>query len=566
MGTPVAVAASGNSSSTTQSGISGGTIVIRDEAGQLALTGKTAAETIGSLSRDTTDTLNALKLIFDKEKIEAGFEIASEAQRQMGQFLTNRAKETQDAKARSEDKSLSYAERAKAAQEYADLESKWGAQGSYSQWGTVIVGAASGNVMGGTGQFIQAATVNYLQTLGAAKIKEISGALGGEGSVGHAALHAVLGCAGAAAQGASCGAGGAGALSGVVLSKLLDSIDDVNRKKLTPEEEQARANLISSIVAGIAASIDPTAAVPAEVAARIEVENNSRYKNLDKVARMKAEVTAKAIATCADDNSCLQAEFDRADKMAAAYDVALTLSHYPQLSKEKADTLAQAVLDLAPGVSNASALYELLTGKTATGDEANRYFAAIGLVPVLGGIIKKGGQAVHVFAEADKAVDAAKVGGQVGVGGAKATGGAVDRATTGIEWGKGIQGQGMPWEDYLGTQLPAGSRLPPNFKTFDFFDETTGIATSAKTLDTTTAAKIANPNQVYSSLKGNIDAAANFSESGLKGVTVTSSQITARELQVAIPEATTSAQWEQINRAIEYGQSKGITVKITKVN
>ncbi|PWK43233.1 two-partner secretion domain-containing protein [Pseudomonas sp. OV226] len=144
--------------------------------------------------------------------------------------------------------------------------------------------------------------------------------------------------------------------------------------------------------------------------------------------------------------------------------------------------------------------------------------------------------------------------------------GAVDQATTGIAWGKGIQSQGLPWEDYLGTQLPAGSRLPPNFKTFDFFDETTGIATSAKTLDTTTAAKIANPSQVYSSLKGNIDAAANFVESGLKGVTVNSSQITARELQVAIPKATTNAQWVQINKAIEYGQSKGITVKITKVN
>ncbi|WP_416032093.1 pre-toxin TG domain-containing protein, partial [Achromobacter marplatensis] len=108
-----------------------------------------------------------------------------------------------------------------------------------------------------------------------------------------------------------------------------------------------------------------------------------RNKNLDKVARMKAEVTAKAIATCADDNSCLHAEFDRADEMAAAYDVALTLNHYPQLSKEKADTLAQAVLDLARGVSNASALYEVLTGKTATGDEANRFFAGIGLLPVL---------------------------------------------------------------------------------------------------------------------------------------------------------------------------------------
>ena len=86
MNTPVAMAASGSGSSTTSSAISGGTIVIRDEAGQQALTGKTAAETIASLNRDTSDTLNALKPIFDKEKIEAGFEIVSEASRQTGQF------------------------------------------------------------------------------------------------------------------------------------------------------------------------------------------------------------------------------------------------------------------------------------------------------------------------------------------------------------------------------------------------------------------------------------------------------------------------------------------------
>jgi len=156
--------------------------------------------------------------------------------------------------------------------------------------------------------------------------------------------------------------------------------------------------------------------VPAELAARIEAENNSLYKNRDKVARMKAEVTSKAVTTCGDDSGCLQAEFERADRMAAAYDTALTLTHYPQLTKEKGDTLAQAVLDLAPGVSNASALYELLTGKTATGDEANQYFAAIGLVPVVGGILKKGGETVQVFAQADKALDAAKVGGANGSG------------------------------------------------------------------------------------------------------------------------------------------------------
>ncbi|MEC5196857.1 filamentous hemagglutinin [Xanthomonas campestris] len=49
----------------------------------------------------------------------------------------------------------------------------------------------------------------------------------------------------------------------------------------------------------------------------------------------------------------------------------------------------------------------------------------------------------------------------------------VARSEAGIEWGKGIQGQGMPWENYLASEMPASSRLPPNFKTFDFYDEAT---------------------------------------------------------------------------------------------
>ncbi len=61
-------AASGRDSSTTYSAISGGTVVIRDEVAQQNLSGMTAAETIASLIRDTSsDILNALKPIFDKE-------------------------------------------------------------------------------------------------------------------------------------------------------------------------------------------------------------------------------------------------------------------------------------------------------------------------------------------------------------------------------------------------------------------------------------------------------------------------------------------------------------------
>jgi len=124
----------------------------------------------------------------------------------------------------------------------------------------------------------------------------------------------------------------------------------------------------------------------------------------------------------------------------------------------------------------------------------------------------------------------------------------------------------MPWENYLSSQLPAGSRLPPNFKTFDFYDEATKTAISAKTLDTTTLTKVANPSQVYSSLKSNIDATVKFTEYSLGRTTLSSSQITARELQVAIPKGTTTAQWEQIKRAVQYGQGKGVTVKITTVD
>lgn len=135
----------------------------------------------------------------------------------------------------------------------------------------------------------------------------------------------------------------------------------------------------------------------------------------------------------------------------------------------------------------------------------------------------------------------------------------------GVKWGKGIQGQGMPWEEYIAKQKSAASRLPPNFKTFDFFDNETGVATSAKTLDTTTPAKLADPTTVYQSLKGNIDAAVDFKHYELSGKVLDASQITARELQVAVPEQTTAAQWAQINRAIDYGNSVGVRVVVTPV-
>ena len=141
----------------------------------------------------------------------------------------------------------------------------------------------------------------------------------------------------------------------------------------------------------------------------------------------------------------------------------------------------------------------------------------------------------------------------------------VSRESIGLQWGKGIQGQGMPWEDFLAKGMPADVRLPSNFKTFDFYDDLTGLAISAKTLDTMTASRIANPKQIYTTMKRDIDAAANFSEWSRNEVTLLGGSISRREIHLAVPKETGLPQWSEIMRAVEYARGRGIFFKITTV-
>ncbi|EHL4433065.1 VENN motif pre-toxin domain-containing protein [Salmonella enterica] len=141
----------------------------------------------------------------------------------------------------------------------------------------------------------------------------------------------------------------------------------------------------------------------------------------------------------------------------------------------------------------------------------------------------------------------------------------VSASDIGLKWGKGNMKQGMPWEDYVGKSLPADARLPPRFKTFDYYDGATKTAVSAKSLDTQTLSRLNKPNQLYSKVKGDIDAAAKFKEYALSGRELTPSMISNREIQLAIPVNTTKTQWTEINRAIEYGKIQGVKVTITQV-
>ncbi|CUJ44435.1 Filamentous hemagglutinin [Achromobacter ruhlandii] len=295
MGTPVVVAARGSDGSTTRSAIGAGAIVIRDEAAQQDLTGMTAVQTVAALNRDTSsDTLNALQPIFDKEKIEAGFEIASEAQRQVGQFLTTRAKE---AKALEDalDKEPEGERRKQLELAYADAK-KWQPGGENRRWLTAIVGAVSGNVMGAAGDVVRAAAVNYLQGLGATQVKELVAQMetGPKGEAARAALHAIVACAGAASTGASCSAGALGAGVGSVLNALLDE----DGKKLNPIEKEQRSNLVQSLVAGISTAVGADAVVATHSAA-LETENN-HLTVLQHEARIREWMQCKN-AACQDE-------------------------------------------------------------------------------------------------------------------------------------------------------------------------------------------------------------------------------------------------------------------------
>ncbi|WP_232451674.1 hemagglutinin repeat-containing protein [Burkholderia ubonensis] len=276
---PVALSASGDANSTTRSGISGGAITITDGTKQQQLTGQTAAEVVADINRDTSNTGGALAPIFDKEKIEAGFEIAGQFVNQVGTFVANRTSEIDRLKQTANDPNakdangnpLTDTQRQQMLAQANDIEQTWGPGKPGRQILTALTAAAGGNVTGGTGQFAANAAIGYVQSLGANKIKELADSFG-QGTPAaesaRAALHTILGCAGAAAGGQGCGSGAMGSAASSLIGSALGSAEG-----LTERERQARVDLVTSIVAGIATAGGLDAATAGN-AAKTEGENN----------------------------------------------------------------------------------------------------------------------------------------------------------------------------------------------------------------------------------------------------------------------------------------------------
>jgi len=302
---PVALSASGETSGTTKSAISQGSIIVTDDAKQQVLTGKDSATTVASLNHDTRNANGSIAPIFDKDEIKAGFEITQTLVQQVGTFVNDQASKidakTQEAKSKDQSADVKQAqadaladgpERNQLLQE-ADqlrqeaisaridakgLEEQWGAGGTYRQVLGAVTAAATGNVTSGSTDFLQSTIVNLVQAKAAQEIKQLAEDLGiPEGSPAHAALHAINACIGAAGQGGNCGAAALGAASAAVAGALL-----IDAESLTNEQKEARKNLVATLVTGIAAANNASAA--ATTAALIELENNSNVKSAVKAA------------------------------------------------------------------------------------------------------------------------------------------------------------------------------------------------------------------------------------------------------------------------------------------
>ncbi|VVD79213.1 hemagglutinin-related protein [Pandoraea terrae] len=116
----------------------------------------------------------------------------------MGVFVNNRAQEA-DALEKARDAEADPAKRAELDAQLIEAP-MWGPGGDYRRIASAITAAAGGNVMGSAAEMAKVATVNYLQGLGATQVKALGEHLD---PASKAALHAIVGCAGAALQGSS---------------------------------------------------------------------------------------------------------------------------------------------------------------------------------------------------------------------------------------------------------------------------------------------------------------------------------------------------------------------------
>jgi hypothetical protein len=284
---PSALSATGNASSTTTSGISGFNTTNANATNATNPTNPIPTTgTVDTTVRTGNTNANTLAPIFNPTEIKAGFAIVTAASQQANTYIDNQLKQADSLKeqAKKEIATGTPEALARAAElnaQAAAIEANWGNGAPARSATTAFLAAMSGNVTGTASQWLQSSAVNYLQGQAASWIKDVSdNSLGlSESSPLRAALHAIAACAGQAAQhnSAGCGAAALGAATASLINGLANEADG-GASTLTNEQKEARKNLLTNLIAGMATAAGSTQTSAAVTAATIETENNSLTK------------------------------------------------------------------------------------------------------------------------------------------------------------------------------------------------------------------------------------------------------------------------------------------------
>ncbi|EQC3559369.1 hemagglutinin repeat-containing protein, partial [Proteus mirabilis] len=573
-----------SSHNTTHAAVSDGKWIIRDTEHQ--------TQDVATLSRDTENAHSALNKIFDKEKEqnrvkeqqllgEIGVQVRDIVRTEATIRATEKAKADFDIRNyKQDDIDKAKAELIAEGKSAGDrditallfnkeveknlAESGFGTGGKYTR----AMQAATAAVQGVMGGDLKAALADGAAPFIANEIKKQIPDEEADVKLKRTIAHGIANAALALAKGENVAAQATGAMTGEAIGILAEYIYNKQPGELTEREKEnvsAWATLASGLAGGLAGG-DTQSVANAAQAGKTTVENN--YLSSSQAVEFDKELT-----NCRKSGGNCQNVIDKwkkvSDEQSAIVDERLENHPLTAVGWDKEVALGGIDMTERPGWLGS------IGADVMTSDEAKAYvqqwngqdLAKIDMnspewmkyalfvsdpenqvaVASLGLLAKDIGVAAISFMRRNTAT---------------AT---VSASEIGLKWGQGNMKQGMPWEDFVGKSLPADARLPKNFKTFDYYDGATKTAISVKTMDTQTMAKLTNPNQVYSSIKGNIDSAANFKGYTLSNTPLTPGMIVNKEIQLAVPVSTTKIQWAEINRAIEYGKSKGVEVKVTQV-
>ncbi|MBB4595385.1 hemagglutinin repeat-containing protein, partial [Xanthomonas cannabis] len=151
---------SGSETSLTTSGISGGTLVITDQAGQQAKTGQSVSDVLAALNRDvlTGDGANGLVKGWDGQKLQqqvsAGAEITAtfgqQASKAIGDYAETKTKEASLLRLQAET-TTDPEQRAALLGQAEQLEGQWGANGTLRVLAHTAIGGLTGGIRGAAG-------------------------------------------------------------------------------------------------------------------------------------------------------------------------------------------------------------------------------------------------------------------------------------------------------------------------------------------------------------------------------------------------------------------------------